>query len=213
MVHRLDDPVGDRLLDADLHEALLRGRVHLLGLRHRIEALLERSAGLEDPIVPDAFVDGLDHFRANRGVRRPGLRRVDPALPDDGPEDGRLELRQRRGGLRLVLARVHVEGARRIRDAGAPHRLPVRPDVLDVRDDADDEDAVHLGAEGRDDVRRRTLAGALGLQVRVVVLGGEEPPGHLADHADPSRPSSISRASACTSTLRSFADSTIIMSP
>src|SRR6267143_1229429 len=101
----------------------------------------------------------------------------------------------------------------RIGNPGPPHGLPVRPDVLDVRDDTDDEDAVHLRAERRDDVRGWPLAGAFGLQVGVVVLGGEEPPRDLPDHADPSRPSSISRASAWTSTLSSFADSTIIMSP
>src|SRR5207247_5687231 len=113
----------------------------------------------------------------------------------------------------LARAAVPVACARGIRDPAPPHRLPRRPPVRDVRDHADDEDPVHLRAERRADVRGRSLAGALRLQVRVVVLRGEEPPRDLANHADPSRPSSISRASACTSTLSNFAVSTIIISP
>ena len=146
MVHGLHDSVRDRLLHADLREALLREGVHFLRLRHRIQPLSEGSTRLEDPVVPDRLVDRLDSLGPDRGKHRAGLGRVDAALADDRAENGGLELRQGRRRLGLVLARVDVERARRVGDAGAPHRLNVRPDVLDVRDDADHEDAVHLGA-------------------------------------------------------------------
>src|SRR3989441_3081837 len=159
------------------------------------------------------LVDRLDPLGRDRREHAARLGRVDAALADDRAEDGRLELRECRRRLGLVLARVDAERAGRVGDAGAPHRLDIRPDVLDVRDHADDEDAVHLGAQGRDDVGWGALPAPVHLEGRIVVLGREEPPGDLAHHADPSSPSSISRASAWTSTFSIFADSTIIISP
>src|SRR2546430_17391554 len=111
------------------------------------------------------------------------------------------------------MTRLDGELAVRSGDAGTPMRLDIVPEVLDVRDYADDEDAVHLGAQRRDDVRGCALAAPVHLEGRVVVLGREEPPGDLTHHADPSSPSSISRASAWTSTFSIFAVSTIIISP
>src|SRR5439155_1519151 len=86
----------------------------------------------------------LNSVGSDRREHRAGLGRVDATPADDRTEDGRLELRESRRRLGLVLARVDAERARRVGDAGAPHRLDIRPDVLDVRDYADDEDAVHL---------------------------------------------------------------------
>src|SRR3972149_4018788 len=57
MAHHPHASLGHLFLRADLHETLLRHGVHLLGFRHRVEALPEGPAGPADPVVPHGPVD------------------------------------------------------------------------------------------------------------------------------------------------------------
>jgi len=208
VVERERDAGRERLLDAGVDECrtqVVAGESALVCRGHRLDALEGTLGGVDRPAVARLRVHLVDRLRPDAGEDAVAIVRLErPRLARHGQERRRLDALEEGEFVRLVLAGVDHERPRRVDDPRAEHLLV---HLLDLGEDADEEQPVDAGAGRRDDVVWRALLVALRVrEVRVVELGGEQAVGDLAPprrvaHADTSssRRSARSAGSASTS--------------